>query len=103
MKPCSLEEILWCQKFIVVGGKKTTLDFPTDLIRELEVDGYRLLFILVVEVLCHMLLRVVEGGLLDGYRVGRGTSKALLVFHLLFADDTILSVVHLRVIYAFVL
>lgn len=61
-----------------------------------------MLFILVVEVL-HMLLRVVEGGLLDGFRVGKATSKALLVSHFLFADDTILSVVHLSVIYAFVL
>lgn len=60
-----------------------------------------MLFILVVEVLGHMLLRVVEG--LDGFRVGKATSKALLVSHFLFADDTILSVVHLSVIYAFVL
>ena len=56
-----------------------------------------------MEVLGHMLLRVVEGGLLDGFRVGKATSKALLVSHFLFADDTILSVVHLSVIYAFVL
>lgn len=62
-----------------------------------------MLFILVVEVLSHMLLRVVEGGLLDGFRVGKATSKALLVSHFLFADDTILLVVHLSVIHAFVL
>ena len=44
-----------------------------------------LLFILVTEVLSAMLVRTVEGGMVNGFRVNRGSVKEMSISHLLFA------------------
>jgi hypothetical protein len=47
-------------------------------------------FILVIQFLSRMLRRTEEGGYIKGFCVGSGASARMYIFHLLFADDTIL-------------
>ena len=44
------------------------------------------LFIQLMEVLSCMLMRTLEGGFLEGFRVDGGYSEASLMSHLLFVD-----------------
>ena len=49
-----------------------------------------LLFLLIMEVLSHILKKTEEGGFIQGFHVGPVNSTGIRVSHLLFADDTIL-------------
>jgi hypothetical protein len=48
-----------------------------------------LLFVIVMEALSKMLTITVDRGLLSGFSMGSRTSEAVLISHLLFADDTL--------------
>ena len=48
------------------------------------------LFLLIMEVLSRMLKKIVVGGLLKGFQVGRPNATSVCVSHLLYANDTIL-------------
>jgi len=49
-----------------------------------------LLFVLVMEALSRMLSATVENGRLSGFSVGSRYQEAMVVSHLLFADDTLI-------------
>ena len=49
-----------------------------------------LLFLLIIEVLSHILKKTEEGGFIQGFHVGPINSTGIRVSHLLFADDIIL-------------
>ncbi|XP_058185602.1 uncharacterized protein LOC131302825 [Rhododendron vialii] len=49
-----------------------------------------LLFIVVMEVLSCMIQKAVQGGFLEGFKVGRVDGARLMVSHILYADDTLL-------------
>ena len=49
-----------------------------------------LLFLLIMEVLSHILKKTEEGGFIQGFHVGPVNSTGIRVSHLLFANDTIL-------------
>jgi len=49
-----------------------------------------LLFVVVMEALSRMLTAALEQGNLTGFSVGSRDSEALIVNHLLFADDTLI-------------
>jgi hypothetical protein len=49
-----------------------------------------LLFVLVMEALSRMLFATVESGCLSGFSVGLRYQEAMIVSHLLFADDTLI-------------
>jgi hypothetical protein len=49
-----------------------------------------LLFVVVMEALSRMLSSSVERGLLSGFSVGSRNNEAMIVSHLLFADDTLI-------------
>ena len=55
-----------------------------------------LLFLLIMEVLSRILKKIEEGGLIQGFHVGPVNSTGIRVSHLLFADDTILSMMPLE-------
>jgi hypothetical protein len=59
-----------------------------------------LLFVVVMEALSRMLSSSVERGLLSGFSVGSRNNEALIISHLLFADDTLIlcepNVTHFR-------
>jgi len=48
------------------------------------------IFILVMEPLSKLVNKACEVGLLEGFHVGNFQSHGLLVYHLLFADDTLI-------------
>jgi hypothetical protein len=52
-----------------------------------------LLFVVVMEALSWMLIAAMDQGHLTGFSVGHRDSKALVVNHLLFADDMLIFVV----------
>ena len=47
-----------------------------------------LLFVLVMEAIGRMLNKAVHEGCLSGFHVGDSAGRSLVIFHLLFADDT---------------
>ena len=49
-----------------------------------------LLFVIVMEALSKMMEKEVGEGLLVGFSVGRAGRNNLLIFHLLFPDDTLI-------------
>ena len=49
-----------------------------------------LLFVMVIETLSRLMDRAVQGGLLSGFLVGNQAKSAVMVTHLLFADDTLM-------------
>jgi hypothetical protein len=49
-----------------------------------------LLFVVVMEALSRMLVAVLEQGSMPGFAVGPKESEAIVVKHLLFADDTLI-------------
>jgi hypothetical protein len=49
-----------------------------------------LLFVLVMEAFCRMIYATVDSGRLLGFSVGSSTQDAMMVTHLLFADDTLI-------------
>ena len=62
-----------------------------------------LLFLIIMETLSRMLGRAVEGGYNLGFMVGQSNGSELLIYHLLFVDDTLffcgddlLQIWHLR-------
>ena len=48
-----------------------------------------LLFVLVMEAIGRMLDKAVHEGRLSGFHVGDSARRSLVIFHLLFADDTL--------------
>uniref|UniRef100_A0A2N9IMC9 Reverse transcriptase domain-containing protein n=1 Tax=Fagus sylvatica TaxID=28930 RepID=A0A2N9IMC9_FAGSY len=66
---------------------------------------FRLLFLLVMEVLSQMLRQTEEAGLIRGFKAGKARGSGLSISHLLFADDTIVfcdaipdQLLHLRMV-----
>ena len=49
-----------------------------------------LLFVLVMEAVGRMLDKAVHEGRLSGFNVGASAGRSLMVFHLLFANDTLI-------------
>jgi len=49
-----------------------------------------LLFVLVMEAFSRMIFATVDSGRLSGFSVGSSTQDAMMVSHLLFADDTLI-------------
>jgi len=65
-----------------------------------------LLFVVVMEALSRMLVAALEQGSMTGFAVGHRESEAIVVNHLLFADDTLIfcgaeeeQIRHLRCIF----
>jgi hypothetical protein len=50
---------------------------------------FSLLFVVVIEALCRMLIATVDGDLLSGFSVGGMHSGVVNISHLLFVDDTL--------------
>lgn len=48
-----------------------------------------LLFVIVMEALSRMVQAAVGGGFLSGFQVGSGSDGAIIISHILFADDTL--------------
>jgi hypothetical protein len=51
----------------------------------------QLLFVVIMEALSRMMSATVDSGLLSGFSVGSRNHEEMVVSHLLFADDTLIS------------
>jgi hypothetical protein len=49
-----------------------------------------LLFVVVIEALSRLMDRAIQGGFLSGFLVGNQAGSAMMVTHLLFANDTLM-------------
>uniref|UniRef100_A0A2N9FRJ8 Reverse transcriptase domain-containing protein n=1 Tax=Fagus sylvatica TaxID=28930 RepID=A0A2N9FRJ8_FAGSY len=74
---------------VIVNGSPTSFFYSSRGLRQGNPLS-PLLFLLIMEVLSHMLRRAVERGFINGFQVGRNDQPNVSVSHLLYVDDTIL-------------
>ena len=84
--------IKWCISTasfsVLVNGTPTGFFQSSRVMRQGDPLSFYL-FVIVMEVFCAFLKRVVEGNFLSGCRVKGRSEEGVLISHLLFADDTL--------------
>ena len=85
--------INWCSSIanfsILINGTASDFFRSTRGLRQGDPLSFYL-FLLVMEVLSQLLFRARSGGFIEGFKVGNTNGIEMDLFHLLFADDTLL-------------